>query len=48
LIGFYYGNEPLLGMVEHNHADIWLHIAIAAVALFLGFTGKSDSATATN
>jgi hypothetical protein len=35
-----------MGMVEHNRADIWLHIAIAAVSLFLGFTGKSDGATA--
>jgi len=48
LIGFYYGNDPLMGMVEHNQADIWLHIAIAAVALFLGFTGKSDSVTTTD
>lgn len=48
LIGFYYGDNPLLGMVEHNKADIWLHIAIAAVALFLGFTGKSDDATVSN
>jgi hypothetical protein len=48
LIGFYYGNDPLMGMVEHNKADIWLHIAIAAVALFLGFSGKSDDATAPN
>ena len=47
LLGFYYGDNPLCGMVEHNKADIWLHIAIAAVALFLGFTGKSDTATAT-
>jgi hypothetical protein len=46
LLGFYYGNNPLVGMVEHNQADIWLHIAIAAVSLFLGFTGKSDGATA--
>lgn len=42
LLGFVYGNEPLMGMVEHNKADIGLHLAIAAVALFLGFTGKSD------
>lgn len=47
LLGFVYGNEPLMGMVEHNKADIGLHIAIAAVALFLGFAGKGDdSATA--
>lgn len=48
LLGFYYGNHPLIGMVEHNHADIWLHIAIAAVALFLGFTGNRDASTTTS
>ena len=47
LLGFYYGNEPLCGMVEHNKADIWLHIAIAVVSLFLGFSGKSDASAAT-
>jgi len=34
-------------MVEHNKADIGLHIAIAAVALFLGFTGNRDNRTTT-
>jgi len=45
IIGFVYGNSPLLGMVEHNKADIGLHIAIAAVALFLGFAGSRGVAT---
>ena len=45
LLGFVYGNEPLMGMVEHNKADIGLHIAIAAVALFLGFVGNRDVST---
>jgi hypothetical protein len=45
LVGFAYGNSPLLGMVEHNKADIGLHIVIAAVALFLGF-GAKDRAIA--
>jgi len=48
LIGFYYGNEPLMGMVEHNKADIGLHIAIAAIALFLGFTGGRGVSTTTD
>lgn len=48
LLGFYYGDAPLCGMVEHNKADIWLHIGIAAVALFLGFSGKSDAPATTN
>ena len=47
LVGFVYGNQPLLGMVEHNKADIGLHIAIAAVALFLGFAGNRDVSTPT-
>ena len=37
LMGFFYGNHPLLGMVQHNRADIGLEVAIAAVALFFGF-----------
>ncbi len=47
LIGFVYGNNPLLGMVEHNKADIGLHLAIAAIALFLGFGGRREVASAT-
>jgi hypothetical protein len=45
LIGFYYGNQPLMGMVEHNRADIWLHILIAAVSLGLGFLAPGDVVT---
>jgi hypothetical protein len=44
VIGFVYGNSPLLGMVEHNKADIGLHVAIAVIALFFGF-GARDTAT---
>ena len=43
LLGFAYGNKPLLGMVEHNRNDILLHIVIAAVALFLGFLAKESA-----
>ena len=43
VLGFFYGNTPILGMVEHNVADIGLHIAIAAVALYLGFAARDDS-----
>jgi hypothetical protein len=32
-------------MVEHNRADIWLHIGIAAVSLFLGFSKRDASRT---
>lgn len=44
LIGFAYGNTPLLGIMAHNKADIGLHIVIAAVSLFLGF-GAMDRTT---
>jgi hypothetical protein len=37
LIGFFYGNSPLLGMMAHNNMDIGLHIAISAAALYFGF-----------
>ena len=47
VIGFFYGNSPLLGVMEHNHHDIWLHILIAAVALYFGFmSGRETTATA--
>jgi Domain of unknown function (DUF4383) len=48
VLGFVYGNNPLMGMVEHNKADIWLHIGIAAAALLLGFTGNRDASTTTS
>ena len=31
------GDEPLLGIIANNPADNWLHLAIAVVALTLGF-----------
>ena len=42
VIGFFYGNTRILGVMEHNVADIGLHIAIAAVALYLGFMARND------
>lgn len=45
VLGFYYGEEALLGLISNNTADTWLHVAIAAVSLFLGF-GVRDTATA--
>lgn len=37
LLGFFYMNEPLLGLMAHNTADLVLHIAITAASLYLGF-----------
>ncbi len=43
LIGFFYGNSPIMGLMEHNVNDIWLHIVIAAAALYLGFMARDTS-----
>lgn len=37
LLGFGFGNAPLFGLMANNIADAVLHVAIAAVALYLGF-----------
>lgn len=37
LLGIFHANAPLLGIMAHNVADVALHIAIAALALYLGF-----------
>ena len=36
-LGFYYGNQMLLGMIANNTADSWLHLLIAVVTLYFGF-----------
>ena len=40
LLGFYYGNQDILGLVANNTADTWLHVVVAAVWLYLGFAYK--------
>lgn len=37
LLGFYYGNQAIAGMMANNLPAAALHTVIAAVALFLGF-----------
>lgn len=45
-LGFYYGDQPILGIVSNNMPDVWLHVVLAAVMLFLGFGASGgDSAT---
>lgn len=45
-LGFYYGDNPILGIVSNNMPDVWLHVALAVVMLFLGFgTSGGDTAT---
>lgn len=42
VLGFVSGDQPLLGVVANNQADIWLHLAIAAIALVLGFAVRES------
>jgi hypothetical protein len=42
LVGFVYGNSKIMGVMEHNMADIGLHIVIAVAALYLGFVGGRE------
>lgn len=37
LLGIYYGDAALLGIMEHNWADVWLHVVITAFAGWAGF-----------
>jgi hypothetical protein len=37
LLGFAYGDEPILGLIANNHADAWFHLVVAASSLYLGF-----------
>ena len=46
VLGFYYGDQPLLGIISNNSADSVLHVVIAIVALYLGF-GMKPAATPT-
>src|SRR5687767_8810715 len=44
VLGFFAGDQPLLGIIANNRADAWLHTAIAAVSLFLGFAFRDAEA----
>lgn len=42
IIGFFYMDHPILGLIANNLADVILHLGIAAVAIFLGFFYKEE------
>lgn len=46
VLGFYTGDGMLLGLISNNMPDTWLHVAIAVVALALGFAVKDDGSGA--
>lgn len=41
ILGFFAGEELLLGLVANNMADVILHLVIAAVAIYAGFGMKA-------
>ncbi len=45
ILGLFMGSGMLLGIIQVNHADHWLHVALAIVILAAGF-GLPDEATA--
>lgn len=44
ILGFVNGNQPIFGIISNNMADTWLHVAIAAVSLLLGFAVRETHA----
>jgi hypothetical protein len=44
VLGFYYGDQPLLGVISSSTPNTWLHVVLALVMLFLGF-GTSETTT---
>ncbi len=46
VLGFSAGDGMLLGLISNNMPDTWLHVAIAVVALTLGFAVKDDGSAA--
>jgi uncharacterized protein DUF4383 len=46
-LGFFYGDQPLLGMISNNVADTWLHVVVAAISLYLGFLMRPATAPTT-
>src|SRR6266542_452310 len=45
VLGFYYGDNALLGIISNNTADTYLHVVLAVVMLFLGFGASGRKAT---
>lgn len=45
VLGLFYGDRDLLGIMNHNVADIFLHAVITAAALYLGFGTPDERAT---
>ena len=42
VLGFMVGDGLILGLIANNSADNWLHVVIALVALYAGFSMKTE------
>src|SRR3989338_1882145 len=47
VLGFFAGDNDILGFISNNMADTWLHVVIAVVALYLGFGTKKEGSVQT-
>jgi Domain of unknown function (DUF4383) len=43
VLGFFSGDQPILGLIANNIHDVWLHTVIAIASLCLGFCVKCDA-----
>lgn len=43
LLGFIYGENPLLGIIANNGYNTWLHVIFSVSALILGFGGVKEN-----
>lgn len=42
LLGVYYQDQPIFGLIANNVHDIWLHVLVSVVSLYLGFFYKDE------
>lgn len=42
LLGFFYVDRDIIGIMANNMADTWLHVLIAVISLILGFGAKAE------
>lgn len=40
VLGFMAGEEPILGLIDNNMADNWLHVGLTALFLYAGFRNQ--------
>src|ERR1700757_539443 len=44
VLGFYYGDAPLVGIISSNTANTWLHVVLAVAMLAIGFGTAKQTA----